>query len=109
MDSGPFAVFLRLFGAALRQMFLHDGFLAGLELEDAAEGIDVVLGDGLEDDAPALFHKVDAGAGLDAEPAAEVRRNDQLAFGVDASGVLHCFVFLRKVCHDSKCKATIIL
>jgi len=66
-------------------MFLHDGFLARLLLEDATEGIDVIAGDGLEDDAVALFHKIDARAGLDAKPAAYARGNDQLAFGCNVS------------------------
>ena len=77
-------------------MLLHDGFLAGLELEDAAEGINVFAGDGLEDDAVALLHEIDARAGLDAEPAPDARRHDQLAFGSDVGGVHIISVISRK-------------
>ena len=37
--------------------------------------------DGLEDDAVALLHEIDARAGLDAKPAADARRHSQPAFG----------------------------
>src|ERR1035441_5713476 len=82
-----FAVFLFLFGAALFQKLLHHRFLAGLELEDAAERINVFTGDGLEDDALTFLHKVDARAGLDAEPAPDARGDDQLALGGDVGGI----------------------
>ena len=74
-------------GAALHQQLLHDGFLAGLLLEDAAEAADIFAGDGLEDDAVAFFHEIDPRAGLDAKPAADARGNDQLAFGCDVGGI----------------------
>src|SRR5271155_1398698 len=68
-----FAVFLFLFGAAFLQKLLHDGFFAWLLFEDAAERINVFAGDGLEDDALALLHEIDARAGFDAEPAPDAR------------------------------------
>src|ERR1039457_3540471 len=91
-----FAVFLFLFGAALFQKLLHDGFFARLLLEDAAKRINVFAGDGLEDDALTLLHEVDAGAGLDAETAPDARGDDQLAFGCDVGGVHIVSVILKK-------------
>src|ERR1017187_8633848 len=56
-------------GAAFLQVFLHDGFFAGLEPEDAAEGINIFGGDRLENNALTIFDEIDACAGLDPEPA----------------------------------------
>src|ERR1017187_9122385 len=91
-----FAVFLFLFGAALLQKLLHHGFVARLLLEDAAEGINVFAGDGLEDDAVALLHEIDARAGLDTEPAPDARGDDQLAFGCNVGGVHIVSIILKK-------------
>jgi hypothetical protein len=89
-------VLLVAFRAAFFQMFLHDGFFAGLGLEDAAEGINVFAGDGLEDDAAAFLHEVDTRAGLDAEPAPDARGNDQLALGCNVGGIHKLSVILLK-------------
>jgi hypothetical protein len=77
-------------------MLLHHGFFAGLQLEDAAKGINVFAGNGLKDDAVAFLHKVDAGARFDAEPAPDARGDDQLAFGCDVGGVHVVSVILKK-------------
>lgn len=77
-------------------MLLNDGFLAGFQFEDAAERINVFAGDGLEDDAVAFLHEIDARAGLDAKPAADARRHDQLAFGCYVGGIHSFSVILEK-------------
>jgi len=68
-------------------MPLDNGFLPGLLLEDAAEGINVFAGDGLKNDAVAFLHKDDTRAGLDAEPTPDARPNDPPAIECDAGGV----------------------
>src|ERR1700677_998875 len=80
-------VLLFALGTAFLKMLLHHGFLAGLQLEDAAEGINVLAGDGLEDYAVALLHEVDARAGLNAEPPADARGDNQLSFGCNVGGI----------------------
>jgi hypothetical protein len=41
-DGFEFEVFPFLFGTAFLNQFLHDGFFAGLQFEDAAKGINVL-------------------------------------------------------------------
>jgi hypothetical protein len=52
-------------------MFLNNGFLTGLLFEHSTKAADVFSRDGLEDNAVAFLHEVDARAGLDAEQAAD--------------------------------------
>ena len=108
-STASFAIFLFLFGPSFFQKLLHHGFFAGLELEDAAKAADVFAGDGLEDDAVALLHEVDARARLDAEPPPDARRNDQLALGSNVGGVHGAFFRSDKVWSIHKCKASTLL
>jgi len=90
------AVLLFALGAAFFEVFLHDGFLAGFQFEDAAERINVLAGDGLENDAVALLDEIDARPGFDTESTPDARRHDQLAFGCNVGGIHSCFVILEK-------------
>jgi hypothetical protein len=76
-------VFPHAFGPAFGEVLLHHGFSSGLAFEDAAEGIDVLAGDGLEDDPAAFLDEIDAGAGRDPKPPAKSRRDDQSSLRCD--------------------------
>ena len=81
-------------------------FSPGFSLKMPQKESNVFAGDGLEDDAVAFLHEVDARAGLDAEPAADARGHDQLAFGGDVGGIHIFSVILMTFCHAETCKAS---
>jgi len=84
---------------AFIKMFLDGGLFSRLQFEDAAERIDVLARDGLEDYALSFLNEIDSRAGLDPKAPSNSRGDHHLAFRSDVSGVHVAFVHQRKLCH----------
>lgn len=74
-------IFPHPFRCAVFEQFLHDGLLAALQPEDAAERTDVFARHRLKNDPTVLLQEYDAGAGLDIEPLPDFGGHYESAFG----------------------------